>query len=152
MPLDRWTPNTTVAAICKRDDKYLIVHEQINNQMLINQPAGHLEQNESLIDAVVRETLEETGYQFTPTHLVSIYRYLPDENSGITFLRYTFIGEIGERLNTELDPGIHSVDWLGYDELVARKEIHRSPLILQSIDDSLNGKAFPLDIFSSQYR
>jgi 8-oxo-dGTP pyrophosphatase MutT (NUDIX family) len=152
MPSDRWMPNTTVAAICKQDNKYLVVRECINNQIVINQPAGHLEQNESLIDAVVRETLEETGYQFTPTNLVSIYRYLPDDNSGITYLRYTFIGEVGDRLSTKLDSGIHSADWLDYDELVAQKEFHRSPLILKSIDDSLNGMAFPLELFSSEYR
>ncbi|MFT5504319.1 MAG: ADP-ribose pyrophosphatase YjhB (NUDIX family) [Gammaproteobacteria bacterium] len=151
MPPDRWMPNTTVAAICKRENKYLVVRELINNQTVINQPAGHLEQNESLIDAVVRETLEETGYQFTPTSLVSIYRYVSEDNSGKTFLRYTFIGEAGARLSTKLDAGIISADWLDYDELVAQRRFHRSPLILQSIEDSLSGMAFPLDIFSAEY-
>ena len=143
-----WKPHTTVAAIVEREGKYLLVKEKVEGKIVFNQPAGHLNPGESLIDAVIRETLEETQYEFTATELQGIYRFVPSQNSDSTFLRYLFRGKTGRNLNGKLDDGIISAEWMSYDEIQSCREHHRSPLVLQCIEDYLHKQPYSLDILS----
>ena len=151
MPDSIWKPHTTVAAIAERDGKFLLVKEKVNGGILFNQPAGHLDPGESLIDAVIRETLEETQYEFTPEKLQGIYRLVVDEDFDTTYIRFSFRGKIGSNLNGKLDEGIISAEWMSYDEIESCREHHRSPLVMQCIDDYLNNEPCPLDILSQLY-
>lgn len=117
--------------------------------MTLNQPAGHLESGESLIEAMVRETQEETAWQFIPNALVGIYRWL-HEGSGDTYMRYTFCGELGKHDPSQaLDADIHAAVWLSEAELLSRKDQFRSPLVLECFNDYLAGKRYPLDILKN---
>ncbi|WP_410499016.1 NUDIX hydrolase [Chitinibacter sp. S2-10] len=144
-----WKPNTTVAAVIERDGRFLIVEERIQGQLKLNQPAGHVDANEAIIAACRRETLEETAYHFEPSALVGIYQWTVP-GTDLTYLRYAFCGELGEhdaeRQLGLADEGIEAAVWLTRDELVARSEQHRSPLLLACIDDYLAGRRYPLDI------
>lgn len=152
MPESIWKPHTTVAALCERDGQFLLVKEKVDDRIVFNQPAGHLEPNESLLDAVIRETFEETQYEYIPTGLLGIYRSIPDDAPDITYLRYLFVGEVGRCLEGKLDVGIISADWMSYDQVVACREQHRSPLVLQCVDDYLNKQPVSLEILIPEYR
>lgn len=142
-----WKPNTTVAALIEREGKFLLVEERINGVLKLNQPAGHVDQGESIVQACVREGLEETGYHIRPTALVGIYQWTPPERAELTYLRFAFAAEVtGEVAGYQLDTGIERPVWLTYDEIVARREMHRSPLLLACIDDFVAGKRYPLDL------
>lgn len=142
-----WKPNSTVAALIERDGKFLMVEERINGEMKLNQPAGHVEQNESIEQACVREGLEETGYHIRPFALVGVYLWTPSERAHLTYLRFAYAADVvGEEVGYQLDAGIERAVWLSYDEIVARRNQHRSPLILGCIDDYLSGRRFPLDM------
>ena len=141
-----WNPDVTVAAICERHGRFLLVEERSKStgKIVFNQPAGHLEDGESLLQAVVRETLEETCRHFTPTALVGLYR-LKAEN-GKTYLRYAFCGDLSEEdPNCELDSDIIRTHWLSVDAIRASTSL-RSDLVLSCINDYLAGKRYPLDI------
>lgn len=141
-----WKPNVTVAAVLMRDGKYLLVEEETEAGLAFNQPAGHLEEGEALVDAVVREALEETAYHFKPTHLIGIYNW-KHPSKEITYLRFAFGGELrGYDAERQLDAGIVGARWLSYEEVLATQERHRSPLILRCIDDLRAGKRYPLDL------
>jgi 8-oxo-dGTP pyrophosphatase MutT (NUDIX family) len=146
-----WKPHATVASICELGSKYLLVREEVDGRVVYNQPAGHLEPGESLIDAVIRETLEETRYPFKPLALQGIYRFQPHDSSDATYLRFAFRGPVGARLAGELDQGIIAAEWLSYDEVVASRAQHRSPMVLQCIDDYRDGPCFPLDVISRAF-
>ncbi|HUV21013.1 MAG TPA: NUDIX hydrolase [Gammaproteobacteria bacterium] len=146
-----WKPHTTVASICELDGRFLLVREVVDGCTVYNQPAGHLEPGETLLEAVVRETLEETGYRFQPLALQGIYRYRPSRESAKTYLRYLFRGEVGERLDGDLDQGIIAAEWLSYDQVVACRDQHRSPMVLQSIDDYRRIPGFSLDVISQEF-
>ena len=146
-----WNPHTTVAAITERDGKFLLVKEKVGGEIVFNQPAGHLNPGESLIEAVIRETLEETQYEFTPTGLQGIYRLAPEQASDSTYLRYAFRGNTGMNLDGRLDDGIISAEWMSYDDIQSCREQHRSPLVMQCIDDYLHLQPYPLDIFSRNF-
>ena len=146
-----WKPSATVAAIIERDGKFLFVEEVAEARRVLNQPAGHLDPEESLIGACTRETLEETAYVFEPTALVGIYRwhYAPADN---TFLRFAFAGTLAAfDAQRKLDAEIVATHWLSREELVARDYMHRSPLVLRCVDDYLAGRRFSLDIFSTGF-
>ena len=98
-----WRPHVTVAAIAERNGQFLMVRELIDGVEKINQPAGHLEPGESIEQAVVRETLEETGYEFFPDRLCGVYRYLPDPARHHTYLRFAIGGAAGQRMRQQLD-------------------------------------------------
>ena len=141
-----WKPNVTVAAVVQRDGKFLLVEEETEAGLAFNQPAGHLEEGESLLDAVVREALEETAYHFKPTHLVGIYNWKHPAKD-VTYLRFAFAGELrGWEVDRKLDEGIVGARWLTLDEVKATQARHRSPLILRCIEDHLAGKCYPLDL------
>lgn len=141
-----WKPNVTVAAVVQRDGKFLLVEEETDAGLAFNQPAGHLEQGEALIDAVIRETLEETAYHFKPTHLVGVYNWR-HPSKDVTYLRFAFAGELrGYEAERQLDTGIIGARWLTLDEVKATQGRHRSPLIRRCIDDLLAGKRYPLDL------
>ena len=146
-----WKPHTTVAAVCERDGRYLLVRERIGRREVYNQPAGHLEAGETLVQAVVRETLEETRYRFTPTALQGVYRYCPSVSTDKTYLRFLFRGKVGVRLEGDLDQGIIAAEWLSYDEIVNCRAQHRSPMVLQCIDDYRRNPGFSLDVISEDF-
>lgn len=142
----QWKPNTTVAAIVEQNGKFLMVEEETTEGVRINQPAGHLEKGETLIQAVIREANEETAYDFTPQSLLGIYHWQrPDKE--ITYLRFAYIGKIGaHRPDQKLDAGILRAVWMSVDELRTSQSIHRSPQVLKCVDDYLAGKSYPLAV------
>ncbi|MDH5611991.1 MAG: NUDIX hydrolase [Gammaproteobacteria bacterium] len=143
-----WKPHATVAAIIEREGKFLIVEEDIKGEIVYNQPAGHLDPEENLIEAVIRETREETAWLFTPTALVGIYLW-PQPNTQRTFLRFAFCGTCSDfDAEQRLDVGILRALWLSKDELLNSKKL-RSPMVMQNIDDYLAGQRYPLDILST---
>ena len=145
-----WRPSVTVAAVIERDGKFLFVEEMQDGRRVLNQPAGHLDPDETLIAACAREVLEETAHRFTPTALVGIYRwhYQPAD---VTFLRFCFSGEVVGVENSPLDKEILDLHWLSFHELKARAGQHRSPLVQQCVDDYLAGCNFPLAVLAKSY-
>ena len=142
-----WKPNVTVAAIIERDGKFLLIEEETSEGVKLNQPAGHLDPLETLEQAVVREVMEETAHEFTPTALVGMYmsRYCSKRRgTDVTYLRFTFCGRAGRRYEQPLDHGILRTLWMTRDELAACQERHRSPIVLQCVDDYLAGQRAPL--------
>jgi ADP-ribose pyrophosphatase YjhB (NUDIX family) len=141
-----WKPHVTVAAVIEREGKFLLVEEETSVGVRFNQPAGHLEACESLLDAVIRETLEESAYSFTPEHLLGIYRWHSKE-ADTTYLRFAFTGAItGHDAERKLDSGILQALWMSSDEIHATSVWHRSPLVLRCIEDYLAGKRYPLEL------
>ena len=141
-----WAPHVTVATIIERDNRFLMVYEESDGKLVYNQPAGHLDPDETLFEAAIRETLEETGWTIKLTGVVGVNLYTAPSN-GITYFRTTFIGEaISHDANRTLDTGIIEAVWLTYEELTERKDQLRSPMTLQIIDDYLEGRRFPLGV------
>jgi NADH pyrophosphatase NudC (nudix superfamily) len=145
--MDRiWKPNVTVAALMERDGRFLLVEEETVDGIRFNQPAGHLDEGESLVEACSREVLEETAHAFTPTELVGIYQW-PRPQGDITYLRFAFAGKVGAHETArQLDTGILRAVWMTAEEIEACSERHRSPLVLQCVRDYLTGRRFPLDV------
>jgi 8-oxo-dGTP pyrophosphatase MutT (NUDIX family) len=148
MAEDRWKPSVTVAAVIERDGRYLLVEERTSEGLRLNNPAGHLDPGESLPAGAAREALEETARLFTPQALLGVYlgRMLKaSTGEDITYLRFAFTGEVGEELPGRVydQPVVRTV-WLTLDELRACPERHRSPLVLQCIEDHAAGQRFPL--------
>lgn len=141
-----WKPNVTVAAVVERDGRFLLVEEQTERGLLFNQPAGHLEADESIVAAVARETLEETAWEFSPQHLVGVYRWRPS-GSDVTYLRFAFSGLLGtHHADRALDEGIVRTVWLSPDEIRNGRDRHRSPLVVRCMEDYLAGIRAPLDL------
>lgn len=141
-----WKPHVTVAAVLELDGKFLLVEEETADGIRYNQPAGHLECGESLFDAVIRETQEETAYTFVPKNIIGIYHW-HNEAKAITYLRFAYGGEItGHDPLGKLDEGIIAAHWLTLDEIRALAPRHRSPLILRCIEDWQAGKRYPLEL------
>ncbi|MBO7863075.1 NUDIX hydrolase [Burkholderia pseudomallei] len=143
-----WTPHVTVAAIVERDGRFLVIEEHTSSGLRVNQPSGHLEAGETLVEAVARETLEETAHPFEPQALVGVYvaHYARPSSSGATYLRFAFCGRAGERIaHRALDDGIVRTLWLTADELRACEARHRSPAVMRCVDDYLAGRRVPLD-------
>lgn len=144
-----WKPNVTVAAIIEREGRFLLVEENTAQGLRLNQPAGHLEEHETLLDAVAREALEETAWRFTPRALVGIYQWRSPDN-GLTYLRFAFCGEAeGPLPGRTLDEGIVRAIWLDRIEIAASAPRHRSPLVARVIDDYCANRRFPLDLIES---
>jgi 8-oxo-dGTP pyrophosphatase MutT (NUDIX family) len=143
-----WKPNVTVAAVVEQDGKFLLVEEQTRGGILFNQPAGHLEPAESIIQGSIRETLEETGYTFTPQWVLGIYRW-HSHAGNITFLRFAFTGSVSDHdPGRTLDAGIVRAAWFSPDEIRETACRHRSPLVMKCVEDYLAGKRYPLEILT----
>jgi 8-oxo-dGTP pyrophosphatase MutT (NUDIX family) len=141
----RWNPEVTVAAIVEVDGRFLMVEERVSGALVLNQPAGHLEDRESLIEAVVRETREETAWRFHPEAFVGVYLW----RSPVTersFLRFAFCGSVDDHQpRLPLDIGIIRSVWMTHDQLLAQPSRLRSPLVLRCIEEYRSGARRPLD-------
>lgn len=150
----RWKPSATVAAIIEKDGKFLLVEEHTPDGLRLNNPAGHLDEGESLVHGCVRETLEETMHLFTPTYLLGVYmsRFQRPANGqraaeDLTFLRFAFAGVLGPlQPGRALDTGIVRTLWLTPEEIRASTDRHRSPLVVRCMEDYVRGQRFPLNL------
>ena len=145
----RWKPNVTVAAVIERGGRFLLVEEQTDEGLRLNNPAGHLDRGETPAQACSRETLEETAHGFTPRALVGIYlsRQPKPDGSDTTYLRFAFCGDLGSfDPDRTLDTGIVRTLWMTADEVRACTPRHRSPMVVQCIEDYLKGQRYPMDL------
>jgi 8-oxo-dGTP pyrophosphatase MutT (NUDIX family) len=143
--IERWTPHATVATLVEHQGRFLMVEEISGGEAVLNQPAGHVEAGETLLEAACRETLEETGWEVKPTAVLGLYTYTSPTN-GVTYHRYCFIADaITEVEGAELDQGIIGPRWMTIEELRASKRL-RSPMVLTCVEDYLAGKLFSLDV------
>ena len=137
-------PRVTVGCVIEQDDRFLLVQESIGGRLVLNQPAGHLDPGESLIEAARRETLEETGYSVEPWALVGVYQLDVRQRH---FVRFSFAARvIAHDPERELDVGIRQALWLSRAEIAGRSDL-RSAMVLRSIDDYLAGRRAPLELF-----
>ena len=144
-----WQPDVTVATIVVRDGRLLVVEEEAQGLRVLNQPAGHLEPDESLAGAAVRETLEETGWEVRLTAFIGAYQWYAPE-TGRHYLRHAFAAEpVRHHEGRPLDAGIVRAVWMSPAELQAERSRHRSPLVWRTVVDFLAGRRFPLDLLAS---
>ena len=148
----RWKPSVTVAAVIEQGGRYLLVEEHTSDGLRLNNPAGHLEAGESLVQAVEREALEETARCFSPSHLVGVYLARMQRGNGeVTYLRFAFAGSVGGALpGRALDAGILRTLWLTPREIEASQEYHRSPLLWRCVQDHQAGRRYPLELLCTQ--
>lgn len=148
--MERWKPNVTVATIVERINsqnvkEYLFVHETRDGNNVYNQPAGHLDEGESLVDAAKRETLEEAGWEVEITGLIGIYRFIAP--NGITYMRHAFSARaIEHHANMNLDEGIIEATWLTFEQIHEQKHKMRSQMVIETIEDYEKGEHFPLSL------
>jgi 8-oxo-dGTP pyrophosphatase MutT (NUDIX family) len=141
-----WKPNVTVAALMEHRGRFLMVEEETSAGLMLNQPAGHLEESESLVDACAREAMEETAHPFVPRALVGVYQWRRPDGE-VTYLRFAFAGDSGEQIaGRALDDGIVRAFWMTPDEIERSRARHRSPLVLACVQDWLAGVRMPLAI------
>lgn len=143
-----WKPNVTVAAVIEQDGKFLLVEEEpeAGSGLFINQPAGHLDPGESIIQGAIRETLEETAYTFVPEFLVGIYHW-HSQRIDTTYIRFAFGGRVTHHdPHRVLDTGILQAAWFNPEEVNQMIQRHRSPLVMQCIRDYQAGKRYPLEL------
>lgn len=141
-----WTPHATVAVIVEdQAGRFLMVEEFSGGRVVFNQPAGHIEEDEAILDAVRRETLEETGWDIEPMHFLGIYTYKSPAND-VTYYRFCYVARGRRRITDELDDGIIAAHWLSLEEIRGLGRKLRSPLVLQCIEDYRNGRQYPLDV------
>lgn len=141
-----WTPHATVAVIVEdQEGRFLVVEEFSGGQVVFNQPAGHIEEDELILDAVRRETLEETGWEVEPVHFLGMYTYKAPAN-GVTYFRFCYAAKALRQISQELDTGIIAAHWLSIDDIRALGDKLRSPLVLECIEDYRNGRRFPLEV------
>ena len=145
---DLWTPHVTVAAVIERDGRFLLVDEETDQGRLFNQPAGHWDPGETLLEAVVRETREETGLRFTPQALVAIHHWHDDAND-FTYLRFAFAGDAeGDAKARPEEASIYGVVWMTVDEIRATRARQRGPQVLACVEEYLRGRRVPLDLIA----
>lgn len=143
------SPDVTVAAIVEQQGRFLLVEEQIQGRLVLNQPAGHVERDETLAAAVMREALEETAWRFTPRALLGTYLWR-NPASGVPYLRFAFIGSVADHEPARvLDHPVIATHWLTRAEIAVQGARLRSPLVLRCVDDYLAGQQLPLDSVAS---
>jgi phosphatase NudJ len=143
-----WKPHVTVAAIAEQKGRFLVVEERVRGQLVLNNPAGHLEESESFLAAIQREMLEETGWDYEPEFLTGIYLW-KNRRLDTTFLRLTFFGRcVRHHPDLPLDKGIIGPKWLTRDELGNGQHTLRSPMVTRCIDDYLAGRRHPLELLT----
>jgi len=144
-----WNPEVTVAAVVEIDGRFLMVEERIGDRLVLNQPAGHLEDRETLLEAAIRETREETAWRFHPEALVGVYLW----RSPVTersFLRFAFCGTVDDHQpKLTLDKGIVRTLWMSYEQLLAQPARLRSPMVTRCLEDYRRGSRQPLDSIAS---
>ena len=145
-----WQPDVTVATVVLRDGRLLVVEERVSGQLVLNQPAGHLEPDESLAEAALRETREETGWDVRLTDFVGAYQWKAPSlngNPGRHYLRFAFAAApVAHVPARRLDEGIVQALWMPPSELFAARERHRSPLVAKVVEDFLAGRRHPLEL------
>lgn len=142
----QWSPRVTVAAVIERQGRFLMVEETSRGRLVINQPAGHLEENETLVEAVCRETLEETAWHIKPLAVIGLYLWRHPVKQ-VTVLRIAFAAQtLRHDPDRVLDTGIERALWLGRQDLLRQLSRLRSPLVMQTLDDYLAGKRHPLSL------
>jgi 8-oxo-dGTP pyrophosphatase MutT (NUDIX family) len=149
--MTHWAPHATVACVVERDDKYLMVEEvdKTTGKLVFNQTAGHVEDGESLQEAALRETLEETGWEVELVGVLGLILYRAPKE-GVTFFRTSFVARaVAAVENAVLDPDIHAVHWLGYEEILERSARMRSPVALAVIERHRQGICYPMDLIHS---
>lgn len=141
-----WKPHVVAATVIERDNHYLCVEEDIDGRRVFNQPAGHLDPGESIVDAAVRETLEETAFTVRIDHLLGIY-LAETESPGKTFVRFCFSATVlAHDPGRQLDKEIVRTHWLSHAEIVARQADLRSPLVVRAIEAYESGVRYPLSM------
>ncbi len=144
--MSRFIPHVTVATVVEDQGRFLLVEETAQGRVVFNQPAGHLEANESLLEAARRETLEETGWDVELTGVIGIYLYTAPSN-GVTYQRICFAARpLQHHPELPLDTGIIGPRWFTRDELEAQRPQWRSELIGRCVDDYLRGEQWPLTL------
>lgn len=144
-----FSPDITVAAVVERHERFLMVEEMVSGACVLNQPAGHLESGESLLDAVVRETLEETAWRLVPQAFLGVYLWRNPDNDR-TFLRFAFVGRCDvHHPGRDLDEGICGAIWKTRDEIISDSGRLRSPMVMQCIDDYIAGRRYPLEMLTN---
>jgi 8-oxo-dGTP pyrophosphatase MutT (NUDIX family) len=139
-------PELTVAAVIERQGRFLVVEERVSRRLVINQPAGHVEEGEALLDAVIREVREETAWSFNPRAVVGIYLWNHPERRR-AYLRVAFCGEVRDHDAVQpLDVGIVRTHWYTRAQLLGFSARLRTPMVLRCIDDYRAGVRFPLDV------
>lgn len=147
-PAEIWRPHVTVACVVADGERYLMVEEEVNGRLVYNQPAGHLDDGESLVAAALRETLEETGWTVELQHLIGVHQWRSTEH-GDGVVRFSFAARaVSHDPDRPLDTDIRRALWLARTEIAALGEHLRSPMILQSIDLWLGGQRLPLEVMS----
>jgi 8-oxo-dGTP pyrophosphatase MutT (NUDIX family) len=141
----RWAPRVTVATVVVDEGRLLLVEERIDGELVLNQPAGHLEPGESLAEAALRETLEETGWEVELTAFIGTYQWTAPD--GTPFLRFSYAARpLRHDPLRPLDTGIERALWLQPGELLAARQRLRSPLVWQVVADFLAGQRHPLSL------
>ena len=144
-----WQAHVTVAVVVEQEGRFLVVEERAERQdsPVFNQPAGHVEQGETLIEAACREALEETGWEVELTDLLGLYTFSPaDKHGEMTYYRVCFAARaLRHHPDRALDDGILRAVWMTPDELHASGRV-RSPLVMNCVRDYLSGRRFPLDL------
>lgn len=144
-----WTPHATVAVVIEdAHGRFLMVEERSSGRVVFNQPAGHVEEDEAIIDAARRETLEETGWEIEPEHFLGLYTYKAPSN-GVTYYRFCFTGKARKRVTEELDTGIIAAHWLSLEDIRRLGDKLRSPLVIKCIEDYRKGRCYPLDVIAN---
>ena len=142
-----WYPHLTVAAVIEKQGQFLCVEEHARHNNVINQPAGHVDPDESIQAAMCREVLEETGYVFRPDFIVGLYYFLG--SNGVNYLRVCFAGEVVDQPYAgPLDPDITAAHWLSLDEL--KQQNLRNPIVLDCVNDYLSGQRYPMQMINDQ--
>ncbi len=142
--MNSFEPRITVATLVEKDGRFLLVREIADGKPVLNQPAGHVEAGETLIQAAFRETLEETAWQVEVTDLLGVYIYQPRRGAGV-YYRFCFVATaLQHDAGQKLDRDILEAVWLSPEQLAEQKSAHRSPLVARCVDDYQRGQRLPL--------